>query len=146
MEALEKLTSDLEFAQVQQQVIDGLKIGNEALKKVHEVLTIEEVEKVMDETREGIEKQQEIDELISGSLTAEDEDEVAAELESLIGTKEEKITEDISDKLPDVPTEEPVPEKKEKEKVKGEWLIKISCFLFSNLSVLEPKKKIALEA
>lgn len=146
MEALEKLTSDLEFAQVQQQVIDGLKIGNEALKKVHEVLTIEEVEKVMDETREGIEKQQEIDELISGSLTAEDEDEVAAELESLIGTREEKITEDISDKLPDVPTEEPVPEKKEKEKVKGEWLIKISCFLFSNLSVLEPKKKIALEA
>lgn len=146
MEALEKLTSDLEFAQVQQQVIDGLKIGNEALKKVHEVLTIEEVEKVMDETREGIEKQQEIDELISGSLTAEDEDEVAAELESLIGTKEEKITEDISDKLPDVPTEEPVPEKKEKEKVKGEWLIKNSCFLFSNLSVLEPKKKIALEA
>lgn len=130
LEVLEKLTADLEFAQVQQKVIEGLKVGNEALKKVHEVLTIEEVERVMDETREGIEKQQEIDQIISGSLSTEDEDEVAAELEALIGTKEgNKIEEDISDKLPEVPSEEPIAEKTKK-KIKGKVLLEILFYVF----------------
>ena len=115
LEALEKLTSDLEFAQVQQQVLDGLQVGNEALKKIHEILTIDEVERIMDETREGIEKQQEIDALIStGALTAEDEDSVAAELEELVASTLPAIDEDIDEKLPDVPTEEPEAEKKRK--------------------------------
>lgn len=115
LEALEKLISDLEFAQVQQQVLDGLQVGNEALKKIHEILTIDEVERIMDETREGIEKQQEIDALIStGALTAEDEDSVAAELEELVASTLPAIDEDIDEKLPDVPTEEPEAEKKRK--------------------------------
>ncbi|CAO1333064.1 unnamed protein product [Diamesa serratosioi] len=117
LEVLEKLTADLEFAQVQQQVIEGLKVGNEALKKVHEVLTIDEVERIMDETREGIEKQQEIDTILSGALTDQDEDEVNAELEALIDIQREPIQvieEDISDQLPDVPSEDPVAEKRRK--------------------------------
>jgi charged multivesicular body protein 6 len=32
-------------------------VGNEALKKIHEVLNVDEVERILDETREGIEKQ-----------------------------------------------------------------------------------------
>ncbi|CAO1366466.1 unnamed protein product [Diamesa tonsa] len=125
LEVLEKLTADLEFAQVQQQVIEGLKVGNEALKKVHEVLTIDEVERIMDETREGIEKQQEIDTILSGALTDQDEDEVNAELEALIDIQREPvevIEEDISDQLPDVPTDDPIAEKRRK-KVKGEIVV-----------------------
>ena len=115
LEALEKLTSDLEFSQVQQQVLDGLQVGNEALKKIHEVLTIDEVERIMDETREGVEKQQEIDSLIaSGALSSEDEDAVAAELEQLVASTLPAIDEDIDDKLPSVPIEEPEIEKKKK--------------------------------
>lgn len=115
LEALEKLTSDLEFAQVQQQVVDGLKVGNEALKKIHEVLTIDEVERIMDETREGVEKQQEIDAILStGALSQEDEDSVAAELEELVASTLPAIDEDIDDKLPEVPTDEPVAEKRKK--------------------------------
>ena len=34
-----------------------MKIGNEALKKVHEVLNVNEVERILEETREGIDKQ-----------------------------------------------------------------------------------------
>jgi charged multivesicular body protein 6 len=34
-----------------------LKVGNEALKKIHEVLNVGEVERILEETREGIEKQ-----------------------------------------------------------------------------------------
>lgn len=115
LEALEKLTSDLEFSQVQQQVLDGLQVGNEALKKIHEVLTIDEVERIMDETREGVEKQQEIDAIIaSGILSSEDEDAVAAELEELVASTLPAIDEDIDEKLPDVPSEEPEIEKKKK--------------------------------
>ncbi len=115
LEALEKLTSDLEFSQVQQQVLDGLQVGNEALKKIHEVLTIDEVERILDETREGVEKQQEIDSLIaSGALSSEDEDAVAAELEQLVASTLPAIDEDIDDKLPSVPIEEPEIEKKKK--------------------------------
>lgn len=58
LENLEKLTQDLEFAQVEVEVVNGLKQGNEALKKVNEALNIEDIEKILDETREGVEKQQ----------------------------------------------------------------------------------------
>lgn len=57
LENLEKLTHDVEFAQVELQVVQGLKIGNEALKKVNESLNIEDIETILDETREGVEKQ-----------------------------------------------------------------------------------------
>ncbi|CAH0701111.1 unnamed protein product [Spodoptera exigua] len=109
LDKLEQLTHDLEFAQIEIQVIDGLRTGNEALKKVNDILNIDEIEKILDETREGIEKQREIDELISGQLTEEDEDAVEAELEAIL---------DVGDQLPDVPTEDlpEIPKEREQEK------------------------------
>lgn len=133
LENLEKLTSDLEFAQVEQKVLDGLKIGNEALKKVHEILTIDEVERILDETRDGVEKQREIDAAINqyadSALTEEDEDEVLEELENLIGADRETgkaaaaaPEDNIPIDLPEVPADElPTAEKTaDKPKVKNE--------------------------
>lgn len=132
LENLEKLTSDLEFTSVEQRVLDGLKAGNAALKKVHEILTVEEVERVLDETNEGIEKQREIDDIMNSNaetaLTAEDEEAVLAELEQLIGADEkaavaEEVTEKEDITLPDIPTDElptadkPIKTKKQKEAV-----------------------------
>lgn len=57
LENVEKLTHDIEFAQVELEVVKGLKCGNEALKKVNDALNIEDIEAILDETREGIEKQ-----------------------------------------------------------------------------------------
>lgn len=51
------MTHDIEFAQIEIQVVDGLKRGNEALKKVNQVLNLEDIEKLLEETREGVEKQ-----------------------------------------------------------------------------------------
>ncbi|XP_064541398.1 charged multivesicular body protein 6-A [Drosophila montana] len=99
LDNLEKLAADLEFAQVEMKVLDGLKQGNAALKKVHDMLDINEVEKIMDETREGIEKQQEIDAILTDVLTQEDEDDVLAELDAL-EAEEQRV------QLPDVPSEE----------------------------------------
>lgn len=57
LENLEKLTHDIEFAQIELQVVEGLKQGNEALKKVNDALNIEDIERILDETREAKEKQ-----------------------------------------------------------------------------------------
>ncbi|KAF2878739.1 hypothetical protein ILUMI_27433 [Ignelater luminosus] len=97
LENLERMAHDLEFAQIEIQVIDGLKHGNEALKKVNEVLNLEDIERILEETREGVEKQREIDALLSGALTEEDEEAVEAELQGI-----------IEEALPQVPNE-PVP-------------------------------------
>ncbi|XP_034478910.1 charged multivesicular body protein 6-A [Drosophila innubila] len=99
LENLEKLAADLEFAQVEMKVLDGLKQGNAALKKVHEMLDINEVEKIMDETREGIEKQQEIDAILTDVLTTQDEEDVLAELDAL-------EAEEQGVQLPSVPSDE----------------------------------------
>lgn len=122
MEALEKMTSDLEFAVVEMDVLNGLKTGNEALKKVHEIMDIDQIEAILEETREGIEKQQEIDEILSGALTEEDEDAVLDEFNKLVVEEKrdhiEYIDEDIGDQLPDVPQDalpKKVPNKAKKE-------------------------------
>ncbi|KAE8738334.1 hypothetical protein FOCC_FOCC016187 [Frankliniella occidentalis] len=121
LENLEKLTQDLEFAGIEAQVINGLKVGSEALKKANAVFSIDEIERIMDETREGVEKQQEIDEMLSGVLSDQDEEDVLAELDDII--KEQKketepspavpdeemdeLPDEEMEELPDVPSEEP---------------------------------------
>lgn len=117
LENLEKLAADLEFAQVEMKVLDGLKQGNAALKKVHDMLDINEVEKIMDETREGIEKQQEIDAILTDVLTSEDEEDVLAELDAL--EAEEELQQRA--KLPEVPSDElPAKEEEQQEEDVGE--------------------------
>lgn len=129
LENLETLVHDLEFAQIETQVVEGLKTGNEALKKVNDMINIEEVEKILDETREGIEKQKEIDDLLSGAMTAEDDEAVEEEFAQMIADEEsrsklptdeqiernndaekgEEKDEELD--LPEVPSEEPEREK-----------------------------------
>lgn len=120
------MTSDLEFTVVEIDVLNGLKTGNEALKKVHEIMDIDQIEAILDETREGVEKQREIDEILSGALTEEDEDAVMEDFNKLI--EEEKrdhiefIDDEITDQLPDVPADQlpskqKVLPKKEEERV-----------------------------
>ncbi|XP_074870642.1 charged multivesicular body protein 6 isoform X1 [Carettochelys insculpta] len=97
---LERMVQDIEFTQIEMKVIEGLKIGNECLNKMHEVMSIEEVERIIDETQDAVEYQRQIDEMLAGSLSAEDEDAILEELNAI--TQEEV-------KLPEVPTE-PLPE------------------------------------
>ncbi|GJQ80932.1 hypothetical protein Trydic_g4749 [Trypoxylus dichotomus] len=118
LENLQKMTHDIEFAQIEIQVVDGLKKGNEALKKLNNALNIEDVERILEETREGVEKQQEIDALLSGVLTADDEDAVLSELDSLIAESLPEVPSDESmevgePELPAVPSE-PIKEKRGK--------------------------------
>ncbi|KAL1416930.1 hypothetical protein MTO96_027371 [Rhipicephalus appendiculatus] len=111
------------FAQIEIQVVEGLKVGNESLKKLHEVLSVEAIEKIMDETQEGIEKQKEIDDLLSGQLTVEDDEAVLAELEALVSEDEARAVLDLPTvPLADVPSAEGPPTKVRKEQ-KTETLV-----------------------
>ena len=42
--------NDLEFAQVEIKVMEGLKGGNEALAELHKIMTLDDVEKIMGDT------------------------------------------------------------------------------------------------
>ncbi|KAM9843218.1 charged multivesicular body protein 6-A-like [Aulostomus maculatus] len=98
---LECMVQDIEFMQIEMKVIEGLKVGNDCLKSMHEIMSVEDVERILDETQEAIEYQKQIDEMLSGALTQEDEDAVLAELDAI--TQGEDVA------LPEVPTE-PLPE------------------------------------
>ncbi|KAM9463154.1 charged multivesicular body protein 6 [Clarias gariepinus] len=111
---LERMVQDIEFAQIEMKVIEGLKAGNESLKKMHEVMSIEEVERIMDETQEAIEYQKQIDDILAGSLTQEDEDAVLAELEA-ITQGDVELPEVPDEQLPEIPDQTP---EREKERVK----------------------------
>ncbi|XP_014843300.1 PREDICTED: charged multivesicular body protein 6-like [Poecilia mexicana] len=94
---LERMVQDIEFMQIEVKVVEGLKIGNECLKSMHEIMSIEDVEKILDETQESIEYQRHIDEMLAGAMTHEDEEAALAELEAI--TQGEDVA------LPEVPTD-----------------------------------------
>ncbi|XP_010006958.1 PREDICTED: charged multivesicular body protein 6 [Chaetura pelagica] len=98
---LERMVQDIEFTQIEMKVIEGLKIGNECLHKMHQVMSIEEVERIIGETQDAVEYQRQIDEILAGSLTEEDEDAILEELNAITQEQVE---------LPEVPSE-PLPEK-----------------------------------
>merc|ERR1712013_723189 len=121
LDNLERLVHDIEFAQVQKQVIDGLKDGNAALEKANAMFSIDEIEDILADTQEASEKQQEITDMLSGQLSQEDEDDVIAELDKLLEMDlEPTIAKDITENLPgvpDVPTQDPVAKKDNPERI-----------------------------
>ena len=60
------LTTD---TQVQKQVLDGLQKGNDALEKANAVFSLDEIESIMSDTEDAVEKQREIERMLSGGLT-----------------------------------------------------------------------------
>uniref|UniRef100_A0A8H7NL78 Charged multivesicular body protein 6 n=1 Tax=Bionectria ochroleuca TaxID=29856 RepID=A0A8H7NL78_BIOOC len=100
LEQLEKLTSNVEFALIQKDVLFGLQQGTRVLNDIHkEMGGIENVEKLMGESADAIAYQQEISDMLGGRISAHDEDEVEEELEAL----EREVTGKISQKLPTGP-------------------------------------------
>ncbi|PNY29253.1 SNF7 family protein [Tolypocladium capitatum] len=84
LEQLEKLTSNVEFAQIQKDVVFGLQQGTKVLKEIHaEMGGIEHVEKLMGETADAIAYQKEVSEMLGGRISNQDEEEVEDELDAL---------------------------------------------------------------
>ncbi|KAJ9165085.1 Charged multivesicular body protein 6 [Coniochaeta hoffmannii] len=84
LEQLEKLTSSVEFALIQKDVLFGLQQGTKVLKEIHaEMGGIEHVEKLMGETADAIAYQKEVSEMLGDKISNQDEDEVEEELAAL---------------------------------------------------------------
>ncbi|KAK3387060.1 Snf7 family [Podospora didyma] len=110
LEQLEKLTSSVEFALIQKDVLFGLQQGTKVLKEIHaEMGGIDHVEKLMGETADAVAYQNEVSEMLGGRISNQDEDEVEDELAAL----EAEVNGGarvVVQPLPDVPdTQLPVP-------------------------------------
>lgn len=46
--------SSIEFTQIQATVMKGLEMGNEVLTQLHKEMSLEKVERLMDQTKEGV--------------------------------------------------------------------------------------------
>jgi len=109
---IEKMTEDLEWAQIQVDIIKKLDQGNKALKELHKICSVEEVEMVMEETAETIAYQQEIDAAFMGVSIDQgvDEDELENELADLLGDSVPEMPVVPTSKLPEIVKNEVVEE------------------------------------
>jgi charged multivesicular body protein 6 len=108
LETLEALTSSIEFALIEKDVLFGLQQGNQVLKEIHKGLTLESVQHLMDDTAEGI-HYQEISAMLAGVMTNDDEDAVEEELAAMereiggmVGEEEEEA--EVVVVVPDMPS------------------------------------------
>ncbi|VDD79531.1 unnamed protein product [Mesocestoides corti] len=81
---VEGLINDIEFAQVQVEIVASLKKGNEALKQLNALMRMDDVEKILSDAQEAQDYQAELSALISGNLSSSDDAEVELELERLL--------------------------------------------------------------
>jgi len=100
LDNIERLCQDLEFTQVQKQVLDGLQKGNDALEKANAVFSLDEIESIMSDTEDAVEKQREIERMLSGGLTEVEEEDVLGELDNILAELEGEAV----PSLPSVPT------------------------------------------
>ncbi|GJN90256.1 hypothetical protein Rhopal_003257-T1 [Rhodotorula paludigena] len=121
LETLQKLVQSIEFSLVEKDVLYGLQQGNAVLTQLNKEMDLATVEKLMDDTREGIAYQEEVSALLSSRISAEDEEDVLAELAALqaeqTGTK---LPEAPSHALPEVERPTPVAAEEEEGEVAPE--------------------------
>lgn len=82
----------------------GLRQGNQALKEIHREMSLESVEKLMEETADGIAYQREISNMLAGRMSNEEEDEAEDELAQM--EREERIK-TMQAQMPSAPVVEP---------------------------------------
>lgn len=81
------------------EVFKGLKTGASVLSEIQAEMSLEDVEKLMDETAEGIAYQNEISNMLAGKITEEDEEDILGELDAIVA----EIEDQRIGELPSVP-------------------------------------------
>jgi len=93
---LEEMVNEIEDAAMNQEVFKAMKEGKDALEALNNEMKIEDVEKIMEDTEEAIAYQQEINEMLNGAFTEEDEEAINAEYEALFADEEQKVADEIN--------------------------------------------------
>ncbi|VBB33543.1 unnamed protein product, partial [Acanthocheilonema viteae] len=99
LDTIERMVNDLEFAVIEQKVVEQLRHGNEVLKRMNQMISVDDIEQIMDETKEAADFQEEISNMLSGKLGEDELKEVEKEFAELV-EKEGELN------LPEVPSEQ----------------------------------------
>lgn len=123
---LENLIGTIEFKLIEKDVVYGLSQGNEVLKRLNNEMSVEKIDKVLDDLEDEKLKVDEVSDLLGSGLSNSQETEVEDELEALerelLGKKEKQPKEEPKEEeivLPDAPTsklEEPQEESQEEQR------------------------------
>ena len=102
-----QMVQTIDSKQNEAQVLQAMRVGKDALQKMHEETSVEDVLDLMDEIKEQAEVEREISGILQGvpELSLEDEAAVEAELEALM-MEENGV---VVDQLPEVPQTQPLP-------------------------------------
>jgi charged multivesicular body protein 6 len=105
-----QMVQTIDSKQNETQVLQAMKTGKDALQKMHEETSVDEVLDLMDQIQEQHEMEREISDILQGvpSLSVEDEAAVEDELEALMQA-EGMATSTATEQLPEVPTSKPLP-------------------------------------
>lgn len=98
-----EMIDNVEWESSNMEVLKALKSGTNMLNKMHEEMSLEDVENLLDETNEAIEVENQISSLISGQLNVADDEELEMELSEMMKDEPQALEKPVMD-FPAVPT------------------------------------------
>lgn len=115
---LHEMVSTIEWETQNVEFLNGLQAGTRALEQLHEQVSVEDAERIMDDSADAIARQNEIDEMLAGGLSTEDDAAVLEELAAIEALEADALAvelpdapvdaaadaADIAARLPDAPT------------------------------------------
>ena len=113
---IQTMVSNIQSKEQEKEVLSALREGKNALQKLHEENTIEDVLQLMEEVEEQNEIEKQVNDILNETgeeLSEFEEEELEQELVALMGRT---VSEETSVELPDVPTQK-VPEVEEPQHV-----------------------------
>jgi charged multivesicular body protein 6 len=81
LNTIEEMVSTIEFSQIEQTILKSLESGANVLKEIQNEMSLEKIDKIMDDTAEAIQYQKDIQQMISMNLSPQDEEDILAQLE-----------------------------------------------------------------
>ncbi|KNC74326.1 hypothetical protein SARC_13121 [Sphaeroforma arctica JP610] len=80
---IEEMIGNVEFASIQKEVFERLKAGKEVLEAINKEISLDDVDKLMEENEEAIAYQDQVAQALGTQLSSQDEEDVLAELAAL---------------------------------------------------------------